>query len=184
MNRYRHDWIAYTSEVLICWEVQIRPDGTTRRQMVRLMVIGEVTSDNIRAIPLRLLSVANPDNYPTWSSPEVDVQPPEDVPAPPQSGEVAEAWRARQPVRLPRVRIGPRDKGESVEDFYRRVADAYRTLASDDGKPTTALANVAGVNKNTAARWVHEARRRGYLEPTTRGKVKSKVEMKEEGQSE
>jgi hypothetical protein len=171
MNRYRYDWVAYTSEVLLCWEVQIRPDGTTRRQMVRLMVIGEVTSDNVRAIPVRLFSVANPDNYPTWKH---EVGLPDlasGVPAPPQHREVIDAWQARRPVRLPKVRIGPRGKGESVEDFYRRVANAYRILAGEDGKPTTALANVAGVNKNTAARWVHEARKRGYLEPTTRGKV-------------
>ena len=171
-NRYRFDWVAYTREVLVCWQVQARPDGSTGRQMVRLMVLGEVDHANIRAVPLRLIATADPDDYPRWSSPETaypDIT--DDVPPPPSARQIIDAWASHRPVERPEVKVGPRTADESADDFYRRVADAYRMFAASDGRPTTMLAGSFGVSKNLAAQWVHQARVRGHLEQTTRGRA-------------
>lgn len=170
--QYRYDWVSYTPEVLVCWEVLVRPDRTESRQMLRLLILGEVTSDNVRAIPLRLIHTANPDEYPTWSVsfddyPDMTT----DIPAPPVEHDIDERWRQRS-TRAPRkVSIAPRGDDETPDQWYARVADIYRSLG-DSGKPTTSLAHLMGVSKDRAAQWVHQARKRGYLEATTRGKAK------------
>lgn len=48
------------------------------------------------------------------------------------------------------------------DDFYRRVAAAYYGVLL---RPVVAVAAEAGVPRSTAARWVKEARRRGFIEP-------------------
>ncbi len=68
------------------------------------------------------------------------------------------------------LRLSPRSSDESPDEFYGRVARIYRAFAAT-GRPTSDIAELAGVSKQTAARWVHEARNRGHLEQTTRGKV-------------
>jgi hypothetical protein len=49
------------------------------------------------------------------------------------------------------------------DEFYERVAAAYRVAAARTGRPVRAIAAEAGVPRSTAARWVKEARRRGKL---------------------
>lgn len=66
---------------------------------------------------------------------------------------------------------GELTRKDSPDDFYRRVAIAYRALATDTGRPTTAIAELQGVPRSTAARWVRQARLRGYLPRTTAGRV-------------
>jgi transposase len=66
-----------------------------------------------------------------------------------------------------------RSEGEEVEDFYARVGEFYLLAHTEFGKPTQALATAAGVPRSTATRWVHQARVRGHLPPTTRGKSRS-----------
>ena len=61
-----------------------------------------------------------------------------------------------------------RGSDESADEFYARVAEAYRAQAVTTGKPTSWLAWYASVPYSTAARWVREARRRGHLEPTAK----------------
>jgi hypothetical protein len=58
----------------------------------------------------------------------------------------------------------PRGRGYP-DDFYERVADAYRNaLRRESGRrPVVAIATEANVPRSTAARWVKEARRRGLL---------------------
>jgi len=66
-----------------------------------------------------------------------------------------------------------RRKDESVSDFYERVADFYREMLPITGAPTEILFKAAGLDKKpTAAGWVHEARKRGKLPPTTQGSLK------------
>ena len=67
----------------------------------------------------------------------------------------------------------PKQPGESADDFYRRVAAFYRAALERDGKPTAAIVATAGVPKTTAARWVREARQRGFLPPTHRGRTQA-----------
>lgn len=170
MADYHYLWTAYTREVCVCWEVQEWPDGRRNRQMVALLVFGKVDSTNVREIPFATINAADPTDYPCWRT---DIPfPTSDPPQPPTFDERARAWAAR-PETKPRrkVKLGPREPGEDVDTFYSRVADAYRMLADKSGKPTTQLATLAGVERGTAARWVHQARLRGFLPPTTRGKA-------------
>lgn len=63
---------------------------------------------------------------------------------------------------------GNRDRGDA---YYAEVAEVYRT-AADAGEPVTAaVARHAGVSQSAAAKQVMKARSRGFLPPTTRGKV-------------
>lgn len=72
---------------------------------------------------------------------------------------------------MPKFRV--RGKDETVEAFYERVADFYRVAAVATGKPTLALGQAGGVPKTTAARWVREARWRGFLPTTSKGQVRT-----------
>jgi hypothetical protein len=49
------------------------------------------------------------------------------------------------------------------DDFYERVADAYRAAFRRGVRPVNAIATEANVPRSTAGRWVKEARRRGLL---------------------
>lgn len=62
-----------------------------------------------------------------------------------------------------------RGPDESADEFYARVAEAYRAQAVTTGKPTSWLAWYASVPYSTAARWVREARKRGHLESAQKG---------------
>jgi len=67
-------------------------------------------------------------------------------------------------VRLAR----PADK-RTRDAHLRDVAETYRAH-EETGKPTQAVENVFGCPYSTAARWVMQARARGFLPPTTRGR--------------
>lgn len=67
-----------------------------------------------------------------------------------------------------RKRLGRPDGGD---DFYRRLADAYRSAAAESGRPAMVLAEENDVPVGSVRRWVLEARRRGHLAPTTQGKA-------------
>ena len=75
-----------------------------------------------------------------------------------------------------------RPKGRRLDDvFYRDVARAYTEAAGQGLNPRQTLAVDTGSAPDTVARWVGEARRRGYLPPTTPGKVTAAGTPKEEG---
>jgi hypothetical protein len=56
----------------------------------------------------------------------------------------------------------PRGRGYG-DEFYERVATAYRDALRRGERPVEALRLQANVPRSTAARWVKEARRRGLL---------------------
>jgi hypothetical protein len=98
----------------------------------------------------------------------------------PTEDQVRRAWIDSQDDRTDGESLDPqlksfahRARGESTSDFYQRVATFYRTAAPATGRPIKALGDAADIPKTTAARWVREARLRGYLEPTLRGRVKN-----------
>ena len=70
----------------------------------------------------------------------------------------------RRPLAKPDVRPYP-------AGFYQQVAEAYRAAQRQGVGPGPFIAAEAGVPRTTAAFWVREARRRGYLGPATRGKT-------------
>jgi hypothetical protein len=97
------------------------------------------------------------------------------------AGIVAAAWEMLAadapehydiPAGAPRQRITRPDRAdpEQQQQFYRRVAMAYRQYAQVR-PPAPAIAEEAGVPVTTVHRWVREARRRGYLPPGRQGKV-------------
>lgn len=55
--------------------------------------------------------------------------------------------------------------------FYRRVADVYLTASRETGKPVEAVADAFNAPRTSAVNWVREARVRGYLPPTTKGRA-------------
>ncbi|HET9889664.1 MAG TPA: hypothetical protein VFQ42_04110 [Mycobacterium sp.] len=59
----------------------------------------------------------------------------------------------------------------NVDDFYRSVATAYNEAVAATARPAKVLAEEAGVPVGTVHRWVNEARRRGFLPPTTQGRA-------------
>lgn len=63
-----------------------------------------------------------------------------------------------------------RTPGQDPDEFYAEVARMYRQFDRTTSKPTTSIATAAGVSRNTAAQWVHQARKRGHLEPAEGGK--------------
>ncbi len=84
--------------------------------------------------------------------------------------------RARKPTikKLePRPPLGsrrPSTTGDN-DDFYRDVALAYAEYAPQTRAPAKAIAEEAHAPKTSAQRWIAEARRRGFLPQTTKGKV-------------
>lgn len=56
-------------------------------------------------------------------------------------------------------------------DFYATVAEAYRSAATDSGKPAVLLAKENNVPVETVRRWIKETRRRGYLPPGRQGRA-------------
>lgn len=195
---YHGLWVAYTPAVAVLWEYRTAPDGERSRTMCAMHIYGTVDSVSARLIPHSLIAAADPADYPRWQArptggagddgndiyelvPLAHGEPPQwsreftdwDAWPTPTDSQVGQAWRALPGPAGTALDLvfDPRQPGEEVEAFYARVAAAYRALATINRKPTTSLAARAGVSKQTAARWIHEARRRGHLEQTTRGRV-------------
>jgi len=57
------------------------------------------------------------------------------------------------------------------DDFYRQVAAAYSSLASQINRPAAELAEANNRPVTTVHTWIKEARRRGFLPPGHRGKA-------------
>lgn len=61
---------------------------------------------------------------------------------------------------------------EAEKDFfYRRVADVYLHASSSGHSPVVAVAEAWDAPRTSASNWVREARARGYLPPTQRGRA-------------
>lgn len=70
-----------------------------------------------------------------------------------------------QAVRAPR-------RGSRIADAQlRTVASVYREALRTGAPPAEAVKDELGVPRSTAGRWVAEARRRGFLPATTRGRA-------------
>lgn len=74
--------------------------------------------------------------------------------------------RIVQPVKLERPTTRRLD-----DDFYIDVARAYRAAVERGENPRKALAEASSTPADTVARWIAEARRRGYLPRAQPGKV-------------
>jgi len=145
--------------------VKVHDDG--RLGLAELRVIGQPTSELLRAIPVgRIEATANA---------QLAVVDARVVPAP--------ARRRRRAVPGGPRRPTPNDKGwEQPSDaqgaprgrpdrFYADIAAEYQDQTRRSRRPAADLADRHGVPVSTAHRWIKEARRRGLLAPGRPGKA-------------
>jgi hypothetical protein len=85
------------------------------------------------------------------------------LPITPILGSARSPQRTRAPLARP--------DGRDPDDFYARVAEAYREYAPHTRAPAAEIAREAGVPATTAHRWIREARRRQFLPPGRKGKA-------------
>ncbi len=130
-------------------------------EVVGLLIYGTIDYARLNAIPLRRIA-SNPTRE-RWTG------------AAPTREQIETAGKRKPKVVILGVEDLPgvlkRVPGEDPGEFYERVAHAYYLLANTTGTPTTTIAQTAGVPKTTAAAWVREARKRGFLAAPTKGKV-------------
>jgi hypothetical protein len=68
--------------------------------------------------------------------------------------------------------VGHPGRGGRDRSHYKHIAALYKALLADgETKPIKRLSEDLGVNANTISGWVRKARKLGYLQATTRGKV-------------
>lgn len=85
--------------------------------------------------------------------------------------DVSKMFKGLEPAPHDRLRLR-RPKGKQLDvDFYKAVALAYKGALAEGCDPRQTLARDSGAAPDTVARWVSEARRRGYLPPAQPGKV-------------
>lgn len=179
----RFYWQAISDSAAVAWLAESRESGSVVTGPMGLVMWGEVNWTGLQSVQLSRLVSSRP-GYPEWDQEE-----------PPTRDEIRRRWNAsartrerhsvlsisasggtRRKVRgtaSARLIFGPRGEHESVEAFYRRVADFYARAVNDSGKPTQALAEAADVPRSTAARWVSQARQRGFLAPTSKGRSRA-----------
>lgn len=155
-------WQAVGEHEAVQW-IEYDRDGTVTVQGPTGFVTYErADADYLRSIQVGRM-VPHRSGYPEFQ--QIDA---------PGLGELAKAWEAdarrRKLSEAKAVLFPPRGEDETPDDFYARVADFYRAAMVSSGEPTKSLARIAEVPPTTAARWVREARARGHLDPTTRGR--------------
>ena len=135
---------------------------------VGLVVYAPLTAERLRELNMRELTGAEP-NWPRWERSEA-----------PSPDELRNRWiiqverghkddvEAANPQAPTRERL-QRKPGQDPDEFYAEVARYYRAFQATTSKPTTSIAKAAGVSRNTAAQWVHLARKRGHLPPVEKG---------------
>jgi hypothetical protein len=159
-------WQVLSETTAVRWTMHFGADGKAERVTGPhgLVMHDDVSVETVRGIPLSRLQPYLPGHTMLNQS------------EPPTADQVSKAWRYSAPARSRAARGGglepftPRLPDETADEFYQRVAKAYRLAARLTGQPLKWIMEAADVPKTTAARWVREARTRGYLDPTTRGR--------------
>jgi hypothetical protein len=165
----RHYWQAIGKFDAVMWQ-ELHENGQVSGTFgpASLVMHRHIDIDALRGIPLSRLQ-PHRAGYPEF-----------DQELPPTADQIRKAWNASAGIRARHEKADKqlgafrgRKGSESVDEFYQRVADYYSRAMRATGRPVKALADAAGITNTTAARWVREARTRGFLEPTTRGKGKA-----------
>jgi len=163
------DWYEWRQVPALAAAVHVRvvlgPGG--RLHLAELRIVGEPTSELLRAIPVgRIEAAANAQL--TMVDEGIRPAPPRRRPARRTARSSSEVgWD--QPRRSDRPRTA-RSRGRP-DGFYAEIADAYQRLAQTSPRPAVDLAARDDVPVTTAHRWIKEARRRGYLAPGRPGKA-------------
>lgn len=129
---------------------------------------GEMTPELLRVVPLRRIELAVSASHSISSA---LVQRLEEESPPLGSSDFYAAfsgYMTSEPIKLERPKTHRLD-----DDWYRRVADAYRQAVERGLNPRAAIADAAGVSRDVAGRWIAEARKpsRGFLPKTKPGMV-------------
>jgi hypothetical protein len=165
----RNYWQAIGPRAAIMW-TELAQDGkvTGTTGPSGLVVHDDIDIQTIRSIPLSRMQPHRP-GFPEFDQDDA-----------PTRHQIMSAWKASAGARARHAKADQaleafpvRGSSEPVEAFFGRVADYYRRAMRVSGQPVKALSDAAGVPKTTAARWVRQARSRGFLEKTTRGKGKA-----------
>ncbi len=121
----------------------------------------EITSERLRVVPVRRLTRLAVLSA-LHSAPNADAHRP--------NAAALSQWNDLYASKLERpTRTGgayPLDA-----EHYRAVASIYRRAVAAGGAPTNAVRRSMQVSPQTAARYVSQARRRGFLGPTTQGRA-------------
>ena len=184
VSESKYFWQGISDRAAVLWRlVDLGEDMAGTEGPIGLVMWGNITWDGLQSIGLSRLTDRRA-GFPEWWQEE-----------PPDAGEIKTQWELGAPARAEadrhapprigdllsvdtepasgRLLLAPRQPGEDPSAFYARIASFYRVTMSYGGKPTTAIAESAGVPKTTAARWVREARQRNFLSPTTKGRSRS-----------
>lgn len=150
-------WVVTEPGVL----VRYSPDGTPDR----LLLVGPVTSDRLRAISLAGLDRISPHDteLPTW----VQEQPPTADEL--DLVELFTFTHQQDAAEQIAARMGGIEY-ETADDFYKALADAITTVGRVDGSLAQAIADALDVTPNTAAQYIHRCRRRGHLPPSRKAR--------------
>lgn len=176
-------WQAHSAVIAVRWTLDVTSDERGVPAAPDAVVIYSDYSDEAGGIGYRDLSLRVTDlryrpesGWPTWRGEAGDLYVP-----PPNQAELLQSWVATEAARsklirqreleAPPTKFDPRAAGEDARWFYARVAVFYKD-AEPWGKPTMRLSQAAEVPYSTAAAWVHQARSRGYLPPTTPGRAR------------
>jgi hypothetical protein len=171
------DWYEWRQQPALPATVHVRVASGSggRLGLAELRIIGEPTSDLLRAIPVgRIEAAANAQLAVIDDA--VSPRPPRHRrhPTRPPGDGNDQGWEqpssrspaasATAPPRAGRSRGRP-------DRFYADIADTYRHLAQTSRRPAGELAARHDVPVTTAHRWIKEARRRGFLAPGRPGKA-------------
>jgi hypothetical protein len=177
-SEVREYWQAISESAAVRWRQETFPNGSMETVgPLALVVYGDVSWRRLQEVGLSKLTTLRP------GFPEFDTE------APPTETLLAQRWNSaankrkrediERMIKDPDYRKGyrasfePRQADETVGDFYARVAEFYRMRTILTGQPTSDLATAADVPKSTASRWVREARSRGFLPQTSKGRSAS-----------
>jgi hypothetical protein len=166
-------WITFNHEGADGLHVRVRRDGE-QYVVTDLYVHGpQVTANLLRALqPARIeaeLTLSRKEGSPVLQLAEQFPQDRLDAKL-----TVAELRKRAAHVKSRRARRRrplPRPEGMAPEVFYAKVADAYRSAATETSRPAPVLADEAGVPVETVRRWIKEARRRGFLPAGRKGRA-------------
>jgi len=191
---YEPEWVSPEPGVVVGYQ----RDAAGIERLIGVLVY-DPTAERVRTLPLRKYARRSPRPSTLADAVELEQQGVKldggsfgfagMWPAPPTSSELEAAW-ARVHRNLEALAMVAesnaglstlgstmatpealrRVDGEPAAEFYWRVSVAYKWLDRQGRTPTSDIAEIAKVPHTTAAKWVREARVRGLLEPTTRGK--------------
>jgi hypothetical protein len=170
-------WLAGSPDEVVCYVRFAIRDQTSRFHVAEFRMV-EPWVTRHRELPLgRIENAVNADVAASRAlSERYNEKPPADVAA--WFGQTA----ARREQVEQRYRLARPTARRLADSFYADVAAAYRDAVAAGLNPRKAIALDADTPADTVARWIREARRRGFLPPGEPGKVTASASISATGQ--